>query len=219
MINTEISGAVAHVAFDDGGLNILNKASVHKMLQTFQFLESNQDVRTIVLEGNGRSLSAGLDLSVMREGGEARDQLLEDTGQLLRGLYSSRLRLVSICAGHAAAAGAMLLLVSDYRVGVSKSGKIGFPEVANGLGLPRFAVDLAIDRLNRTDLFAATALARMYDHDSARVAGYLDVAMSNYRDARYHALEQAEQLAKLDDAAYLETLQHLRRHTLGKEFA
>ena len=219
MINTEISGAVAHVVFDDGGLNILNKASVHKMLQTFQFLESNQDVRTIVLEGNGRSFSAGLDLSVMREGGEARDQLLEDTGQLLRGLYSSRLRLVSICAGHAAAAGAMLLLVSDYRVGVSKSGKIGFPEVANGLGLPRFAVDLAIDRLNRTDLFAATALARMYDHDSARVAGYLDVAMSNYRDARYHALEQAEQLAKLDDAAYLETLQHLRRHTLGKEFA
>jgi enoyl-CoA hydratase len=219
MINTEISGAVAHVVFDDGGLNILNKALVHKMLQTFQFLESNQDVRTIVLEGNGRSFSAGLDLSVMREGGEARDQLLEDTGQLLRGLYSSRLRLVSICAGHAAAAGAMLLLVSDYRVGVSRSGKIGFPEVANGLGLPRFAVDLAIDRLNRTDLFAATALARMYDHDSARVAGYLDVAMSNYRDARYHALEQAEQLAKLDDAAYLETLQHLRRHTLGKEFA
>ena len=215
MINTEINGAVAHVVFDDGGLNILNSNSVTKLLQTFQFLESNPDVRTMVLEGNGKSFSAGLDLTVMREGGEPMQQLLDEMGQLLRGLYSSRLRVVSICAGHAAAAGAMLLLVSDYRVGVSRSGQIGFPEVANGLGLPRFAVDLAIDRLNRTELFAATALARMYDPDAAKVAGYLDVAMSNYRDAKHHALEQAEQLARLDDDAYLETLRHLRRHTLG----
>ncbi len=215
MINTEINGAVAHVVFDDGGLNILNGTAVSKLLQTFQFLESNSDVQTLVLEGNGKSFSAGLDLTVMREGGQPMEQLLDDMGELLRGMYSSRLRIVSICAGHAAAAGAMLLLVSDYRVGVSRSGRIGFPEVANGLGLPRFAVDLAIDRLNRTELFAATGLARMYDPDAAVVSGFLDVAMSNYRDAKYHAIEQAKQLAKLDDTAYLETLAHLRRHTLG----
>jgi enoyl-CoA hydratase len=215
MINTDINGAVALVTFDDGDLNIFTPAVVTKLLQTLQFLESNPDVKTLVLEGNGKSFSAGLDLRIMREGGEAMESMLDEMGRLLRGLYASRLRVVSICAGHAAAAGAMLLLVSDYRVGVSRSGKIGFSEVANGLALPRLAVDLAIDRLNRTELFAATGLARMYDPDSAVRAGFLDVAMSNYRDAKYHGLELAEQIARLDDAAYLGTLQQLRRHTLG----
>lgn len=215
MINTDINGAVAHVVIDDGDLNIFTSAIVAKLLQTLQFLESNPDVKTIVLEGNGKSFSAGLDLATVREGGEPMAKIMDDMGQVLRGLYASRLRVVSICAGHAVASGAMLLLVSDYRVGVSRSGKIGFSEVANGLALPRFAVDLAIDRLNRTELFAATGLARLYSPDAAVRAGYLDVAMSNYRDARLHALELANQLAKLDDAAYLETLQHLRRHTLG----
>lgn len=215
MINTEINGAVAHIVIDDGDLNIFTSAIVAKLLQTLQFLESNQDVRTLVIEGNGKSFSAGLDLDTVRQGGEAGQKILDDMGQVLRGLYASRLRVVSICAGHAVASGAMLLLVSDYRVGVSRSGKIGYSEVANGLALPRFAVDLAVDRLNRTELFAATGLARLYNPDAAVRAGYLDVAMSNYRDAKLHGLEQAEQLAKLDDTAYLETLQHLRRHTLG----
>ncbi|MFT5562543.1 MAG: enoyl-CoA hydratase/carnithine racemase, partial [Litorivivens sp.] len=116
--------------------------------------------------------------------------------------------------GHAAAAGAMILLVSDYRVGVSRSGKIGFSEVANGISLTPFAIQLAEDRLNRSQLFAATTLARMYDPDAACDAGFLDVAMSNYRDAKYHALQQAEHLARLDDDVYLQTLQTVRATTL-----
>lgn len=215
MINTEINGAVAHLIFDDGGLNIITPSIVEKLLQTLQFLEANQDVKTLVFEGNGRSFSAGLDLGIMEAGGEAMDAMLSDMGQLLGNFYRSRLRIVSLCAGHAAAAGAMILLVSDYRVGVSHSGKIGFSEVANGISLSGFTLDLAQDRLNRAELFAATALAKMYDPDSACSAGFLDVAMSNYRDAKYHALQRAEQIARLDEAAYLQTAQRVRSRTLG----
>tara|TARA_R110002072_G_scaffold89232_6_gene200046 strand:+ start:43669 stop:44322 length:654 start_codon:yes stop_codon:yes gene_type:complete len=214
MINTEINGAVAHLIYDDGDLNIITPDVLSKLLQTFQFLESNKDVKTLVIEGNGRSFSAGLDLALMQAGGDAMEAMLQDMGQLLYNLYNSRIRIVSLCAGHAAAAGAMLLLVSDYRVGVSRSGKIGFSEVANGIALSSLAIKLAEDRLNRTELFAATSLARMYDPDAAATAGFLDVAMSNYRDAKYHALQQAEHLAQLDDEAYLKTLQAVRATTL-----
>ena len=214
MINTEINGAVAHLTFDDGGLNIITPAVLSKLLHTLQFLESNQDVKTLVLEGNGRSFSAGLDLSIMQTEGEERDSTLNAMGQLLENFYRSRLRIVSLCAGHAAAAGAMILLVSDYRVGVSQSGKIGFSEVANGISLSPFTLHLAEDRLNRAELFAATALAKMYDPDAACLAGFLDVAMSNYRDAKYHALQKAEQIARLDDTAYLLTAERVRSRTL-----
>ena len=214
MINTEINGAVAHLIFDDGGLNIITPSILGKLLQTLQFLEANQDVKALVFEGNGRSFSAGLDSGIMQEGGAAMDAMLRDMGQLLENFYRSRLRIVSLCAGHAAAAGAMILLVSDYRVGVSQSGKIGFSEVANGISLSQFTLHLAEDRLNRAELFAATALAKMYDPDSACQAGFLDVAMSNYRDAKYHALQRAEQIARLDETAYLQTAQRVRSRTL-----
>jgi len=214
MINTEINGAVAHLIYDDGGLNIITPTALGKLLQTLQFLESNQDVKTLVIEGNGRSFSAGLDLAVMQAGGEPMQSMMQDMGALLLNLYKSRMRIVSLCAGHAAAAGAMILLVSDYRVGVSRSGKIGFSEVANGISLTPFAIQLAEDRLNRAELFAATTLARMYDPDAASKAGFLDVAMSNYKDAKYHALQQAEHLSRLDDDAYLQTLQAVRATTL-----
>ncbi|MFT5012024.1 MAG: enoyl-CoA hydratase [Patiriisocius sp.] len=214
MINTEINGAVAHLIYDDGGLNIITADVLSKLLQTLQFLESNKDVKTLVIEGNGRSFSAGLDLSMMESGGEPMQAMLQEMGQFLFNLYSSRMRIVSLCAGHAAAAGAMLLLVSDYRVGVSRSGKIGFSEVANGISLNSFAIKLAEDRLNRSELFAATTLARMYDPDAAVRAGFLDVAMTNYRDAKYHAMQQAERLAQLDDEAYLQTLRAVRASTL-----
>lgn len=216
MINTEINGAVAHVTFDDGGLNIITPVILGKLLQTLQFLEANQEVKSLVFEGNGRSFSAGLDLGVMQAGGVAMDSMLADMGQLLENFYRSRLRIVSLCAGHAAAAGAMILLVSDYRVGVSHSGKIGFSEVANGISLNEFTLNLAEDRLNRAELFAATALAKMYDPDSACLAGFLDVAMSNYRDAKYHALQRAEQIGRLDDTAYLQTAQRVRSRTLSQ---
>jgi len=214
MINTEINGAVAHLVYDDGGLNIITPTVLGQLLQTLQFLESNQDVKTLVIEGNGRSFSAGLDLAIMQAGGEPMQSMMQGMGALLLNLYKSRMRIVSLCAGHATAAGALILLVSDYRVGVSRSGKIGFSEVANGISLNPFAIQLAEARLNRSELFAATTLARMYDPDAACTAGFLDVAMSNYRDAKYHALQQAEHLARLDDNAYLQTLQAVRTTTL-----
>ena len=37
----------------------------------------------MVLEGNGKSFSAGLDLSIMRDGGEPMEKLLDEMGQLL----------------------------------------------------------------------------------------------------------------------------------------
>lgn len=215
MINTDINGAVAHVVYDDGELNILSANAIAKLIQTVQFLESNREVKTLVLEGNGRAFSAGLDLAVMQQDDETRQSLLADMGRLLISLYKSRLRVVSLCAGHAVAAGAMLLLVSDYRVGVERSGKIGFSEVAKGIPLAELAIRLAEQRLTRSELFAATALSRMYNPDAACRAGFLDVAMSNYRDAKYHALDQAENLAKLDDHAYLETLQAVRAELLN----
>lgn len=214
-ITTEINNSVAHIRFDDGGLNIITPAIAAKFLQTVKFIDANPDVSSLLIEGNGRSFSAGLDTAVLQAGGAPAEQMQRDTARLLRMLYESRLRVVSLCAGHATAVGAMLLLVSDYRVGVKDSGRIGFSEVANGFALSEISILLAKDRLNNKELFAATVLARMYSPDNANTAGFLDIVMGDYKGARYHAIKEAQHLGKLDDEVYLTTMMRVRKKTLS----
>ena len=128
-----------------------------------------------MIEGNGRSFSAGLDDKVIYAGGEQVARLLLDTGKLLRIHYRSRHRVVNLCTGHAAAAGAMLLLVSDHRVGVKGSGRIGFAEVAHSIVLQELTVLLAQDRLNQKEQLAATVLSKLYSHTESKEAGFIDV--------------------------------------------
>ena len=62
MINTEINGAVAHLIFDDGGLNIITPSILGKLLQTLQFLVRQQRTSLTSLSRAaihfGQSLSA-----------------------------------------------------------------------------------------------------------------------------------------------------------------
>ena len=70
--------------------------------------------------------------------------------------------------------GAILLLAADTRIGAEGPFKIGMPEVAIGMPLPRFAVELAHDRLSRRWFTAASAHAEVFDPVGAVDAGYLD---------------------------------------------
>jgi enoyl-CoA hydratase len=51
--------------------------------------------------------------------------------------------VVMVCTGHALAAGALILLTGDTRIGVRDDFKIGLNETAIGLALPTFALELA----------------------------------------------------------------------------
>ncbi|MGY8959273.1 MAG: enoyl-CoA hydratase-related protein, partial [Alphaproteobacteria bacterium] len=92
---------------------------------------------------------------------------------LLR-LYLHPQPLVIACTGHAMAAGALLLLTGDHRIGADGDFKIGLNEVAIGLTLPIFGLELARDRLDPRALDAAVLGATIYDPTGAAAAGYLD---------------------------------------------
>ena len=89
MITVEMNGAVARIIMDDGGLNILTPEAVERLLHNIAIIEADDEVKTVLLEGNGRSFSAGLDLRVLRAGGDDAITLLRQTGKLLKALYSS----------------------------------------------------------------------------------------------------------------------------------
>jgi enoyl-CoA hydratase/carnithine racemase len=104
--------------------------------------------------------------------------------------------------------GAFLLLASDLRFGVDGPYKLGLNEVAIGIVVPRFAVELARHRLT-PPCFQKTVLGEMVTPTEAVAGGFLDrlVEPAELQSAAHAA---AEALTKLDRNAHAETKRRVR---------
>ncbi len=95
--------------------------------------------------------------------------------------------MVAACTGHAVAAGALMVLACDLRIGVDGPVKIGLNEVAIALTLPPWA--LALDRLSRRHLQTSVALALLHEvvgHTIERAA-----ELAEYTDRQAYAAAMA----------------------------
>jgi enoyl-CoA hydratase len=171
-VRYELRDGVALVTLDDGKANAISHETIAGLLQSFDRAE--REARAVLLAGRPGRLSAGFDLATMRGGPEQVRGLVEAGARLLLRLYLFPRPLVAACTGHALAAGALLLLASDRRIGALGDYKIGLNEVAIGLTLPVFAVELARDRLSKRHFTAAATQAEIYDPAAAVDAGFLD---------------------------------------------
>ena len=215
MLNLERNGQVLVATLDDGKANALSHALIEALRRAVAEAETDPEVRTLLIVGRPGRFSAGFDLSVIQSGNpNAVANLIADGGDLVRTVYSAGVPVVAACTGHALAAGALLLLACDRRIGADAEVKIGLNEVAIGLALPRWAVSIAAARLSPTHLQASVATAQVYDGQGAVRAGYLDRVVDPDRVVD-EALAEATNLAStLDLASYALTIKALRRQTL-----
>jgi enoyl-CoA hydratase len=109
--------------------------------------------------------------------------------------------------------GALLLLACDTRLGAEGHHRIGLNEVAIGMGLPVFAVELARDRLDPRRFTEATVQARLYDPAGAAEVGFLDrVVPATELEAEARA--EAARLAQLRKGAVAHTKTRARAATV-----
>jgi enoyl-CoA hydratase len=169
-----------------------------------------------VLHGREGKFCAGFDLNVMRGGDIAAVlQLVSDGGELVRRLYGSPVPVVAACTGHALAAGALLLLGCDVRVGAAIDCKIGLNEVAIGMVLPGWALTIADERLSRRHLQRVVVNAVVTGADGAVDSGFLDEVVPA-ADVLAVAVERATELAALNGRAYAGTVLALRGPVLER---
>jgi enoyl-CoA hydratase len=105
------------------------------------------------------------------------------------------------------------VLTGDLRIGASGAFKIGLNEVAIGLPVPVLAMELARDRLVKTELVRATLMAQIYAPDEAVRAGFLD-AVVPADQLLERAKQEASRLGALPNIAYRGTKTRLRRATI-----
>jgi len=213
-VTSERRGSATIVHLDDGKANALSKDMIAAIRSAIDEASADPDVSAVVLHGRPGKFSAGFDLSVMTSGdlGAVVD-LVADGGDLVHAIYAAPVPVVAACTGHALAAGALMLLACDVRVGAAADCKIGLNEVAIGMVLPRWALTIATERLSRRHLQRAVATARVTDGTGAVDAGFLDEAVP--ADAVLdRAVEVAEGMAALDRTAYAGTVRALRTPVL-----
>ena len=202
------------VTLDDGRANAVSHALIDSLGAVLAAAENDDTVGALVIVGRPGRFSGGFDLGVINSGDPAAiEALIRAGGRLMHDIYASSVPVIAAVTGHALAAGALLALAADYRVGPDADIKIGLNETAIGLALPGWALALAADRLSRRHLQHSAALAALTDGHGAVNAGFLDVAVSP-ETVLAVAMEEAARVARFDRRAYATTVRRLRRATL-----
>ncbi len=201
---------VATLYLDDGKANALGYEVIDALLAAFDEVEAS-DAHALVLAGRQDRFSAGFDLSVMNEGAEAARGMLSKGVDLFLKMYMFSRPVVAACTGHAIAAGSILLLSSDIRIGAKGDFKVGLPEVTIGMALPFFATELARDRLSKRHYTKATALGYMYTPEDAVDVGYLDEVVPQ-EEVIATAQERAKNLSEVGRTELIRT----RKTTRGQ---
>lgn len=206
-VRYQLSGDIAVVTIDDGKANALSYEVIEALEAGLD--RAAKDAKAVLIAGRAGMLSGGFDLKVMQSGPEAmRDLVTTGAGFLLR-VYTFEKPIVVACTGHAMAAGALLLLAADSRIGVDGPFKIGLPEVSIGMPLPIFGVELARTRLAAPFLERATAQAEVFSPEMALQVGYLD-RLATPETLIDEATAHAGRLAKLGGFAFEKTRETLR---------
>ena len=194
-VTYELNDRVALITIDDGKANAISHpiaAGIHDALE-----KAKTEAGAVVLAGRPGRFSAGFDLSVMTSSPEAARNLLKAGADIAIEIHEFPTPVVIASTGHALAMGAILLMSADVRIGAEGNYKIGLNEVAIGMPVPKFAVELARTSLSNAAFTAAVNHATVYDPAGAVSAGYLDQVVADdevISTALTHAAELAERL-------------------------
>jgi enoyl-CoA hydratase len=214
LVTTERRDGVLICHLDDGKANALSNAMITAISEAITEAEDADAIHALVLHGREGKFSAGFDLSVMLAGDMAAvTDLVANGGELVRKIYASSVPVVAACTGHALAAGALMLLGCDLRIGADVDCKIGLNEVAIGMTLPDWALTLATERLSKRHLQRALPTARITSAAGAVDVGYLDELASG-DEVLEAAVAAAAGFAALDAKAYAITARKIRGATL-----
>lgn len=193
LVTTRIDGDVAVVSLDDGKANAISFEVLDQLNAALD--EAAATSKAVVLMGREGRFSAGFDLKVMTGDIERARQLLGGGAELALRIYEFPIPVVLGVTGHALAMGGILVCTADWRVGAQGSFKIGLNEVAIGMPVPYFAVELCRDRLSPRYFTRSLQHAELWTPDEAVPANFLDeVVLPDRVETR--AVEIAARLAE-----------------------
>lgn len=213
LVTYELADGIATIRMDDRKVNAL---SLEMFWQLHDALDrAERDGAVVLLTGREGIFSAGFDLAVLRASG-AKSATLARTGfELAERILGFPRPVVVACNGHAVAMGVFLVLAGDFRIGVDGQYRIGPNEVAIGLTMPRFGIEICRQRLAPAYFNRALVLSEPFSGQEAVAAGFFDRVVPE--DVLLQsAIEVAKQLRDLDADTFRASKLRIREYTLRR---
>ena len=202
LVAYKLEHPICTITLDDGKVNVLSPQMLGQMNAALD--RAGEDRAAVVLAGRKGKFSAGFDLAVIGKGGSDAVDMLINGFRLAERLLSFPMPVVIACTGHALAMGSFLLLSADYRIGADGAHKIGANEVAIGMTMPRFGVEICRQRLAPAHFHRAVISAEIYSPAGAVEAGFLDRVVPE-DELIAAARDKATALAELNMPAHTAT--------------
>lgn len=216
MVQVERDGAVAVCRLDRPPANAVEIGFVARMAEVFDEVLEKDDVGALVLTGTGAFFSGGLDLkTVPRYGPDEQRALIESVNRMVTRLYGFPRPVVAAMNGHAVAAGLILLLTADYRVGTNAPCQIGLTEARVGIPFPAAPMEVLKAEVTPHVARVLALEARNIQPAAALARGLLDELQPPDR-VLPRALEMARDLAGIPPEAYRRIKRQLRGDTLAR---
>jgi cyclohexa-1,5-dienecarbonyl-CoA hydratase len=139
-LTVEVSVPVSRIVLRHAPLNIIDIPMMEELVQALAEVEAHPDISTVLLSGDGKAFSAGVDVADHTP--DKVQEMLVKFHAVVRALIATRKVTIAAVHGHCLGGAAELAMVCDI-VYTSVSAKWGFPEIKLGCFPPVACTALA----------------------------------------------------------------------------
>lgn len=208
------SGPIGRIVMNDGKANVMSFDMLNALHAAFD--QAERDKGVVVLAARGRHFSGGFDLNVFARGNaEEQYQMVKAGAELALRILSFPFPVVAACQGNAFPMGAFLIMASDHRIAADGDYRIGMNEVAIGITPPRWAIEVARQRLTPAYLSRTVVTGEMFGPAEAVIAGFFD-RLVPAADLESAALATAQAIGKIHLANHAVAKQRLRGEAIAR---
>jgi len=210
MIDIKTDAGVAVMTLAHGKANALDIEFCEALASRFVELRRS-DVKAVVLTGQGKVFSAGVDLKRLNDGGpDYVRKFLPALHKLYDEVFFHPKPVVAAINGHAIAGGCVLACCADRRIMARESGRIGVTELLVGVPFPALAFEIVRFAVPPRHLSEFTLTGATYATDVALQRGWID-EIAEPGDLIEDAVAVAQELALLSAAAFAQTKAQIRQ--------
>src|SRR5271157_4288093 len=136
----EIASSVARIVLRHPPLNVIDIPMMEELARSLAEIDERPDVSVIVLSGEGKAFSAGVDVAAHTP--DKVDEMLGKFHGIIRALVATKKVTIAAVHGHCLGGGAELSMVCDIAY-TAESAQWGFPEIKLGCYPPVACTALA----------------------------------------------------------------------------
>ena len=179
-VKIQLGESVAWVGIDRPEVrNALNPTLIRELTEVFEWLGSRDDIRVIVLKGNGKSFCAGADLAYMKAMADySYEENLADAerlSKLFRTIYFCNKAVVAVVHG-ACIGGANGIIAASDIVIAERGTKFAFSEVRLGI-TPATISPLVVQKTGMTAAKELMFTGRLFTANEAKAFRLVNVVV------------------------------------------